>query len=194
MGDRGGRRSLLGSTGRDDAPGSAPHAAGRGEPNQAINGQTDTAALVAMLSERAAVNVRLALVADEQQWRLHHGQVTLDDDTPLKERAWRYSTATFLELCLPRPTVAALLRGDDQDVHDIHVVFPGPPPLSASTPRLRGQEEWDRVTTPWPRTEWTISRDPNAPQPGYGLLVGDGPSEMRLLQLRTLTGSGAGGI
>ncbi|MGW1170727.1 hypothetical protein [Streptomyces sp. NPDC002550] len=62
----------------------------------ATGGQTDTAGLVAMLSERAAVNVRLALVADAQQWQLHHGQVTLDDDIPLTERAWRYSTATFL--------------------------------------------------------------------------------------------------
>ncbi|MEU9671363.1 hypothetical protein AB0E25_38630 [Streptomyces bobili] len=138
--------------------------------------QTDTAALVAMLSERAAVNVRLALVADTQQWRLHHGQVTFDDDAPLKERAWRYSTATFLELRLPGPTVAALLRGDDQDVHDLRVVSPGPASSSASTHRLRGQEERDRVTTPWPRTEWTINRDIDAPQPGYGLLIGDGPS------------------
>ncbi|MCG0284004.1 helix-turn-helix domain-containing protein [Streptomyces sp. PSAA01] len=140
------------------------------------NGQTDTAVLVAMLSERAAVNVRLALVADAQQWQLHHGQVTLDDDTPLTERAWRYSTAAFLELCLPGPTVAALLRGDDQDVHGLHVVSPSPPASSASTYRLRGQEEWGRVTTPWPRTEWTINRDANTPQAGHDLLVGDGPS------------------
>ncbi|UXX97421.1 ATP-binding protein [Streptomyces sp. AD2-2] len=142
----------------------------------ANSGQTETTALVAMLGERAAVNVRLALVADAQQWQLHHGQVTLDDDAPVKERAWRYSTATFLELRLPGPTVAALLRGDDQDVHGIRIVFPGPPSPSASTYRLRGQEEWGRVTTRWPRTEWTISRDTNAPQPGHGLLVGDGPS------------------
>jgi hypothetical protein len=99
----------------------------------ANSGQTDTAALVAMLSERAAVNVRLALVADAQQWQLHHAQATLDDDTPLTERAWRYSTASFLELCLPGPTVAALLRGDGQEVHGIHVVSPGPPSSSAST-------------------------------------------------------------
>ncbi|MER6405945.1 ATP-binding protein [Streptomyces viridosporus] len=141
----------------------------------ANSGQTETVALVAMLSERAAVNVRLALVADAQQWRLHHAHVTLDD-APLTERVWRYSTAAFLELRLPGPTVATLLRGDDQDVHDLRVVSPGPPPSSASTQRLRGQEEWDRVTTPWPRTEWTISRDTSAPQPGYGLLVGEGPS------------------
>ncbi|RPF24882.1 helix-turn-helix domain-containing protein [Streptomyces sp. TLI_185] len=142
----------------------------------ANNGQTDTAVLVAMLSERTAVNVRLALVADAQQWRLHHGQVTLDDDAPLKERAWRYSTASFLELCLPGPTVAALLRGDEQDVDGLHVVVPGPPASSASAYQLRGQEEWGRVTTPWPRTEWAISRDNSTPQPGYDLLVGDGPS------------------
>ncbi|MFG2683982.1 helix-turn-helix domain-containing protein [Streptomyces sp. NPDC048392] len=142
----------------------------------AISGQTDTAALVAMLNERAAVNVRLALLADAQQWRLHHGHVTLDDDTSVKERAWRYSTACFRELRLPGPTVAALLRGDEQDVHGLQVVSPSPPASSASTYRLRGQEEWDRVTTPWPRTEWTISRDTNTPQPGHDLLVGDGPS------------------
>ncbi|MER5478792.1 ATP-binding protein [Streptomyces sp. NPDC002734] len=142
----------------------------------ANNGQTDTAVLVAMLSERAAVNVRLALVADAQQWQLHHGQVTLDDDTPVTERAWRYSTASFLELSLPGPTVAALLRGGEQDVHGLHVVAPGPPPSSASTSRLRGQQEWDRVTTPWPRTEWTINRDANTLQSDNDLLIGDGPS------------------
>ncbi|MFH9072550.1 AlbA family DNA-binding domain-containing protein [Streptomyces alboflavus] len=140
------------------------------------NGQTDTAVLVAMLSERASVNVRLALVSDAQQWRLHHGQVDLDDDAPVTDRAWRYSTATFLELRLPGPTVAALMRGDDQDVHGLHVVSPDPPSSTAATYRLRGQEEWNRVTTPWPRTEWTLNRDTNAPQPGHGLLVGDGPS------------------
>ncbi|WP_256725811.1 hypothetical protein [Streptomyces sp. IMTB 2501] len=32
------------------------------------------------------------------------------------------------------------------------------------------------MTTPWPRTEWIINRDPNAPRPGHGLLVGGGPS------------------
>ncbi|MGW0207346.1 AlbA family DNA-binding domain-containing protein [Streptomyces sp. NPDC003233] len=141
----------------------------------ANNGQTDTAALVAMLSERVAVNVRLALVADAQQWQLHHCQVTLDH-TPLTERVWRYSTASFLDLRLPGPTIAALLQGDEQDIHGLHVVTPGPPPSSASTTRLRGQQEWDRVTTPWPRTEWTINRDANTLQPGHDLLVGDGPS------------------
>ncbi|MFG2887379.1 hypothetical protein ACGFYV_34735 [Streptomyces sp. NPDC048297] len=142
----------------------------------ANNGQTDTAELVAMLSKRTTVNVRLALVPHDQQWQLHHGQITLDDDTPVTERAWRYSTAAFLELSLPGPTVAALLRGDDQDVHGLQVVAPSPPPSSASTSRLRGQQEWDRVTTPWPRTEWILNRDTNTPQPGHDLLVGDGPS------------------
>lgn len=141
----------------------------------ANNGQTDTAVLVAMLSERAVVNARLALVADAQQWQLYHGQVTLDD-TPLTERVWRYSTASFVELRLPGPTVAALLRGDEQDIHGLHVVTPAPPPSSASTSRLRGRQEWDRVTMPWPRTEWTINRDANTLQPGHDLLVGDGPS------------------
>lgn len=142
----------------------------------ASNGQTDTVALVAMLGKHTTVNVRLALVADAQRWQLHHAQVTLDDDTPLTERAWRYSTATFLEVRLPGRTVAALLRGEEQDVHGLHVIYPQPLPASASTYRLRGQQEWGRVTTPWPRTEWTISRDANALQPGYDLLVGDGPS------------------
>ncbi|MFF9105176.1 RNA-binding domain-containing protein [Streptomyces rubrogriseus] len=91
-------------------------------------------------------------------------------------RAWRYSTASFLELCLPGPMVAALLRGDEQDIHGLHVAAPGPPPSSTPTSRLRGQREWDRVTTPWSRTEWTINRDAKTLQPGHDLLVGDGPS------------------
>ncbi|MEU0403297.1 ATP-binding protein [Streptomyces sp. NPDC006197] len=148
----------------------------RGEPGMVNSGQTETVALAAMLSERAAVNARLALVADAQQWRLHHGQVTFDDDAPLKERAWRYDTAAFLEMRLPGSTIAALLRGEEQDVQDIHVVPPNPQSSSASTYRLRGQEDRGWMTTSWPRTEWTISRNSSTPQPGYGLLVGDGPS------------------
>ncbi|MEU3430484.1 AlbA family DNA-binding domain-containing protein [Streptomyces gardneri] len=141
----------------------------------ASNGQTETATLVAMLDERAAVNARLVLVADGQQWRLHHAQVTLDD-APSKERAWRYSTASFLELSLPGSTAAALLRGEEQDIHGVRVVAPGSLSSTAFVRRLRGQEEWGRETTRWPRTEWTISRDTSVPQNGYDLLVGDGPS------------------
>ncbi|MFD3519996.1 helix-turn-helix domain-containing protein [Streptomyces sp. NPDC058653] len=139
------------------------------------SGQTETYVLMEMLTKRAVVNVRLALVAHAQRWRLHHAHVILDEDAPLTERAWRYSTAAFLERRLPGPTVAALLRGDEQDIHDLHVVSPGPP-SSAFSYRLHGHEEWGQVITPWPRTEWTVSRDTDTPQPGNSLLVGDGPS------------------
>ncbi|MFI9830805.1 helix-turn-helix domain-containing protein [Streptomyces sp. NPDC051913] len=141
----------------------------------ASSGQMEASALAVMVNERAAVNVRLALVSDAQRWQLHHGLVTLDDDAPVKERSWRYSTACFLELRLPGREVAALLRGEGH-VHGLHIVCPGPLPSTASTYRLSGRQEWGRVTTPWPRTEWTLSRDTSAPHPGHGLLVGDGPS------------------
>jgi hypothetical protein len=42
----------------------------------------------------------------------------MDDDAVEIERAWRYRTATSLELCLPGPAVAALLRGLAVDVPD----------------------------------------------------------------------------
>lgn len=149
-------------------------------------GQTDTAELIAMLRERGAVSVRLALVAaplraegsdDAAPWQLHYGEVALDDEAVLVERIWRYPTALFLELFLPGAQAAALLRGGTHDIHGIRV-FAAPPQFpTASSQRLRGQEEWGRVTTQWPRTEWSISRDPAAPQPGYDVLLGgDGPS------------------
>ncbi|MFD5634811.1 hypothetical protein ACFWJM_11810 [Streptomyces sp. NPDC127077] len=47
------------------------------------------------------MNVRLVLVADAQQRQLHHGQVSLDVGTPVKERAWRYSMASFPKLRRP---------------------------------------------------------------------------------------------
>ncbi|MEU6371183.1 hypothetical protein ABZ876_37245 [Streptomyces sp. NPDC046931] len=120
------------------------------------------------------------------------------DDTPVTEQVWRYSTASFLELSLPGSTVAALLRGDEQDIHGLHVVVPGQPPSSASTSRLRGQQEWDRVTTPWPRTEWTINRDANALQPGHDLLIGrcartrENAGDLFSYRLRTPTRPGPG--
>lgn len=144
----------------------------------ASSGQTDVAEIVAMLNEREGVNVRLALLADGEGWRLHHGEVTLDRDDMTGERAWRYATVAFLERRLPGPTVAAMLCGEPQNVGGLQAAALAPRPSSASVRRLRGQEDWGRVTTQWPRTEWTITGDSSPVQPGHEVLVGTGPSHL----------------
>jgi hypothetical protein len=138
-------------------------------------GQTNTTELVARLYKRESVHARLALVADGEKWGLHFGEITLDDADDAEERTWRYRTEVFLERRLPGPTAAALLEGQPQDISGFQIEGPAPQASTASTHRFRGQENWGRVTTPWPRTEWTISRDSSAPQADHDVLVGDGP-------------------
>lgn len=139
-------------------------------------GQTNITELVTMLHNRESVNARLALVTDRDKRHLHFGEITLDEATDdAVERTWHYRTASFLQRRLPGPTAAALLEGQPQDIDGFRVEVPTPQSTSASTQRLQGQENWGRVTTPWPRTEWTISRESGAPQPDHDVLVGDGP-------------------
>jgi hypothetical protein len=139
-------------------------------------GQTDTSDLVVRIRSCGSVSARLALVADGDRWRLLFGEITLDDGADeAAERTWRYSTAAFLERRLPGRTAAALLDGQPQDIDDFSIDVPAPQSSTAATQRLRGQELWGRLTTPWPRTEWTISRDSSTPQTGHDVLVGDGP-------------------
>ncbi|PZH16442.1 ATP-binding protein [Streptomyces sp. NTH33] len=138
----------------------------------------DVAELAAILDGHAVVRARLVLVAvDESGWRLHHGEITLNNVEPVVERAWRYATATFLELPLPGAVAANLLRRERQEVFGLQVEFPGQPTASsASVQRLRGRQDWARLSTPWPRTEWTVNQDVNLPTPAQEVLVGEGPT------------------
>lgn len=144
------------------------------------SGQTDITELVDMLTGQERVNVRMALVTEGGQWRLHLGKVNIDGVEMRDERTWRYSTAAFVERRLPGKVAAALLLGEPQEIAGLEVCSPGPQHSSATTRRLHGRQEWGREVTAWPRTEWTITRDSAAGQHGGGILVGDGdiPSYM----------------
>lgn len=135
-------------------------------------GQIDSTVLGAMLAKHASVNVKLAVVRDSNGWRLHHGEVNLASPQAATKRAWHYDSVAFLELQLPGSWVAALLRGEPQEVVGLTVEIRGTQ-TTASIQRLRGWQDWGRVTTPWPRTEWTISRDSSLQPPRDDVLVGD---------------------
>ncbi|MEV8100578.1 ATP-binding protein [Kitasatospora sp. NPDC085879] len=136
-------------------------------------GQTGTAELAELLDGHEKVRARLVLVADGDQWQLHHGEVVLDDADTVQERIWRYEKAAFLELPAPGSTVAALLRGESQDVAGLRVIL-GERGAGVSVERLRGSEERGPTTTPWPRIEWTVHRSTTTANQGYDVLVGDG--------------------
>jgi hypothetical protein len=136
-------------------------------------GQTDVTELCAMLDMHETVSFRAALVQDGDGWRLHHGEVSLAPKSTAVERTWRYDTATFLALNLPGPTVTALLQGHPLELGELTIEVKDKPATTSSTVRLRGQQDWGRVVTPWPRTEWTIGRDSGAQTSSYDALIGD---------------------
>jgi hypothetical protein len=136
-------------------------------------GQTDVTELCAMLDMHETVSFRAALVKDGDGWRLHHGEVNLAPKNTAVERTWRYDTATFLALNLPGPTVTALLQGHPLEHGELTIEVKDKQATTSSTVRLRGQQDWGRVVTPWPRTEWTIGRDSGAQTFSYDALIGD---------------------
>jgi hypothetical protein len=144
------------------------------------SGQTDITELGDMLAGQKCVNVRMALLAEGGQWRLHLGEVRIDDMEMGDERTWRYRTAAFVERRLPGKVAAALLLGKPQEIAGMEVCPPSPRCSSATFRRLHGRQEWSREVTAWPRTEWTITRDSAVVQHGDRILVGDGdiPSYM----------------
>jgi len=69
----------------------------------------------------------------------------------------------------------ALIRATDGWQVGLKVMAPAPV-SSCMFQRLPGQAEWSHLTTPWPRTEWSISPSEQIPNRPGRLLVGDGPA------------------
>lgn len=67
-----------------------------------------------------------SLVADGDKWRLHFGEITLDDVVDdAGERTLRCRTAAFLQRRLPSQTAAGLLEGQ-QDIDGFQIEVPSP--------------------------------------------------------------------
>ena len=146
-------------------------------------GQNETVAmadLAALIEGHRSVVARMALVGADDGWLLHHGEITLDADAAPQERTWHYDgAAAFLECRIPAPLVAALLlRAEPQTIAGFDVRVPEGQATSAAHNRYEGNREWNRVTTPWPRSEWTVPRPNYTDHNHTGVLVGnaDAPS------------------
>jgi hypothetical protein len=139
------------------------------------SGQGGIPDLAAMLDGYEFVDARMALIRAADGWPIVHGEVTLDSAGPARIRTWWYAEETFLDRRLPGRLVAGLLRGEPQDLDGLKVMTPAPMP-GCTFQRLAGQAEWSHLTTPWPRTEWSISSSDQMPNRQDRLLVGDGPA------------------
>jgi hypothetical protein len=139
------------------------------------SGQGGIPDLAAMLDGYEFVDARMALIRAADGWPIVHGEGTLDSAGPARIRTWRYAEETFLDRRLPGRLVAGLLRGEPQDLDGLKVMTPAPMP-GCTFQRLAGQAEWSHLTTPWPRTEWSISSSDQMPNRQDRLLVGDGPA------------------
>jgi len=145
-------------------------------------GQNETVAmadLAALIEGHRSVVARMALVGADDGWLLHHGEITLDADAAPQERTWFYDDVAFLECRIPAPLVAALLlSAEPQTIAGFDVRVPEGQATSATHNRYEGNREWNRVTTPWPRSEWTAPRPNFADHNHTGVLVGnaDAPS------------------
>ncbi|MFD9129163.1 hypothetical protein [Kitasatospora sp. NPDC059571] len=145
---------------------------GREEPVMTASEQVDADGLAELVRACEDVRVRLVLVKDEgDQWRLHHGEVLLDDLGADREETWLYPTAAFVAWRLRGWVVADLLRGKPTNIDRFHVSA-DQQTVYVSADDLRGNQAWTGRTTPWPRTEWTIRRD-STDYRNHGVLVGD---------------------
>lgn len=139
------------------------------------SGQADTLDLAAMIDGYEFADVRTALIRATGGWQVVHAEVTLDSASPARSRTWQYAEEVFLEGRFPARTVAGLLRKEPQELDGLQVMVPAPMP-GCTFQRLAGQVEWSHLTTPWPRTEWSISPADQMPNRQGHVLIGDGPA------------------
>ncbi|MEU2633222.1 ATP-binding protein [Micromonospora fulviviridis] len=139
------------------------------------SGQAQTSELVAMIGACAAVQVRFALVRVDGAWQVLHGEVTMPVPTKPKSRTWQYAEEVFLERAFNGATVAALLRGEPQQIDDLKVTAEAAS-TTGNFQRVAGQADWRPARMPWPRTQWEITRSNSGSSRQGGLIVGDGPT------------------
>jgi hypothetical protein len=155
-------------------PGANVHV-GRVRRSPVDSGSTDLAELAALIEGHEHVDVRAALIRTDGGWQLVHGTVTAGAPAPAVDRSWRYPEDVFLERRLPGPVVAALLRGQPQEIDGLKVTTPRPA-TAGSFRRLAGHRVWSDTSMAWPRIEWDVSpAEPISNRPD-GVLVGEGPS------------------
>jgi hypothetical protein len=131
--------------------------------------------LTGMIEQCPIVDVRLALYRSEDGWQISHGEVLIGADGASPERTWLYSDDAFVELRLPGPLVADLVREKPQQIAGLTVSAPATQ-SRGNFQRLAGQVRWNNAVLPWPRTEWQLNPANQAPTRQRAVLVGDGPS------------------
>jgi hypothetical protein len=146
----------------------------------ADSGSTDTPDLALMVGTQELVDMRVALVRDDEGWQVRHGEITVTGDPPqtAEQRMWRYPEEAFVQTRVPGKVAGLLLAGQPQEVAGLAVHTPAPTG-NGIYQRLPGHARWRGALLPWPRTEWEISPAQQPTTRQGGLLVGDGcPSFM----------------
>lgn len=128
-----------------------------------------------LIAELPTVALRLALLRSDAGWEVSHGEVTLNGPEKTPARTWLYPEVLFMELDVSGPTAAMLIGGKERELAGMTIRPPATVP-NARQERVPGQQRWNDLVTPWPRTEWAITRQDSTVSRRQGLLVGDGPT------------------
>jgi Putative DNA-binding domain len=141
------------------------------------SGTADLKVVAEMVEVAESVGLRALVTRGDGNWQLSHATVLVGADAASAERTWRYAHAVFVERQVSGPLVAALMRGETQELAGLEVQVPSMHP-GGIFQRLEGRREWGHLVTHLPRTEWELRGTGNdTTQPWHSaVMIGQGPT------------------
>lgn len=143
------------------------------------NGQSPPAEIWKLVEVEGRLWVRLAAVRVGDEWHETQMEITSGTAPPQWEpRAWDYDDAVFRSFETDGPIAAAWLRQSELTCDGLSIGLPTVPDGHTLQWQRRAsrQAHGGFVTLEWPMTSYQLAGQPLAIGPGFGALIGSGPS------------------
>jgi hypothetical protein len=148
-------------------------------------GQVRAGEVVALIESAPTVWVRVAAVRQEDHWDATHVEMTSGVAPASRElRRWTYEDVVLLSCVISGSEGAAWLRSNEAEIDGVKVRLFETPEGHLLQWHKRSSLQKYGLFEPlhWPSTLYDLASQSSASGPGFGSLIGDGPSFMSFAQ------------
>jgi hypothetical protein len=149
------------------------------------SGQVSPEDVVALVDAEPTLWVRVAAVRQEDHWDATHVEMTSGvAPASWASRRWSYDEVVFLSCEISGSEGAAWLRSHEAEIDGVTVRLAGTP--EGHTLQWHKRSSLQKYgffdPLPWPSTLYDLASQSSASGPGFGSLIGDGPSFVSFAQ------------
>ena len=149
------------------------------------SGQVSPGDVVALVDSAPTLWVRVAAVRHDDQWDATHVEMTSGiAPASWAPRRWTYDEVIFLSCEIPGSEGAAWLQSHEAEIDGVKVRLPETPEGHMLQWQKRSSLQKYGFFDPlhWPSTMYDLASQSSASGPGFGSLIGDGPSFVSFAQ------------